>query len=100
MRGKLLAGQAVEPMRFCAMPREARWIPLPDLKRRLIAAVCALYRYDSDLIDVDANERSLTHKLAEHLKGVFPGWHVDCEYNRSGYNPKLVNFGLKSRPED
>ena len=56
--------------------------PPEDVKRRVIAAICALYRHDRELLDVDANERSITHKLAEHLQRKFPGWHVDCEYNR------------------
>lgn len=56
--------------------------PPEDVKRRVIAAICALYRHDRELLDVDANERSITHKLAEHLQREFPEWHVDCEYNR------------------
>ena len=56
--------------------------PLEDVKQRVIAAVCNLYRHDRDLLDIDANERSITHKLAEQLQREFPDWHVDCEYNR------------------
>ena len=59
--------------------------PPEDVKRRVIAAICALYRHDRELLDVDANERSITHKLAEHLQREFPEWHVDCEYNRVGH---------------
>lgn len=33
---------------------------------------------------VDINERSLTHKLGEHLQRAFSEWDVDCEYNRLG----------------
>jgi len=64
--------------------------PPEDVKRRVIAAICALYRHDRELLDVDANERSITHKLAEHLQREFPGWHVDCEYNRRGREPKRL----------
>ncbi|HQK46046.1 MAG TPA: hypothetical protein PLP52_03750, partial [Syntrophorhabdaceae bacterium] len=53
-----------------------------DIKKRIIDAIVALYRYDHELIDKNANERSITHKLAEHLQKEFPYWHVDCEYNR------------------
>lgn len=63
---------------------------LDDVKQRLITAVCQLYRHDQELLAVDANERSLTHKLAEHLQDEFPGWHVDCEYNRHGHEPKRL----------
>ena len=64
--------------------------PPEDVKRRVIAAICALYRHDRELLDVDANERSITHKLAEHLQREFPGWHVDCEYNRVGREPRRL----------
>ena len=39
---------------------------------------------------MDANERSLTHKLAEYLQCEFPDWHVDCEYNRHGLDVKRL----------
>lgn len=41
---------------------------------------------------MNANERSMTHKFAEHLQKYFPGWNVDCEYNRNGVSPKLLNL--------
>jgi len=40
---------------------------LEDVKKRVIAAICALYRHDRELLAVDANERSITHKLAEQI---------------------------------
>ena len=75
--------------------------PPEDVKRRVIAAICALYRHDRELLAVDANERSITHKLAEHLQREFPEWHVDCEYNRVGRETKrlVVNVG-KPEPDD
>ena len=32
---------------------------LEDVKKRVIAAICALYRHDRELLDVDANERGV-----------------------------------------
>jgi len=64
------------------MPDSRGHPPLEDVKQRVITAICMLYRHDRDLLDVDANERSITHKLAEHLQREFSDWHVDCEYNR------------------
>jgi hypothetical protein len=65
--------------------------PAPaDVKQRVIAAVVKLYRYDYELLNKDANERSITHKLAEHLQHEFAYWHVDCEYNRQGGNTKRL----------
>ena len=41
------------------------------------------------------NERSITHKLAEHLRSVFPAWDVDCEYNRRHDDPKRLQISRK-----
>ena len=66
-----------------------------NVKRRIIAAICALDKLDGDLLDVNASERSITHKLAEHLSGEFPSWHVDCEYNRHGSDVKRLCFDFE-----
>jgi len=63
---------------------------LADVQYRILNAIVNLYRYDRELFEVDANERSITHKLAEHLQREFPQWHVDCEYNRCGFNVKKL----------
>ena len=45
----------------------------------------ALYKFlqcDLVLLEINVNERTITHKLAEHLQQEFPGYDVDCEYNR------------------
>jgi hypothetical protein len=44
----------------------------------------------SALLDVNASERSMTHKLAEALQEVFPKRNVDCEYNRHRDLPKTI----------
>lgn len=49
-------------------------------------ALDKLVQEDHELFAFDVNERSLTHKMAEHLKPLFPNWHVDCEYNRKGHD--------------
>ncbi|HWI81566.1 hypothetical protein [Ramlibacter sp.] len=61
------------------------------------AVVAALERatqdvceHDWHLLHADASERSLTHRLAVHLAGHFPGYHVDCEYNRDGFDVKRL----------
>ena len=38
----------------------------------------------------NANERSITHKLAEHLQRQFNDLKVDCEYNRHGDDKDAV----------
>jgi hypothetical protein len=68
-----------------------------EVKRRLYSAYDTLLKQDRALLELDANERSLTHKLAEHLQAEFPDWDVDCEYNRNGAIPKrLVGTGYVS----
>lgn len=55
-------------------------------------ALSDFWSIDYLLLKNDANERSITHKFAEHLKNYFPTWNVDCEYNRDGNNIKRLNL--------
>lgn len=41
-----------------------------------------------------ASERAIVHRLALHLESAFPGWNVDCEYDRHGRLRKLL-YGIK-----
>ncbi|MBI4587554.1 MAG: hypothetical protein HY725_01835 [Candidatus Rokubacteria bacterium] len=54
------------------------------------SAVAELFERDAFLLQVDANERSITHCLAVHLASSFSDWNVDCEYNRDGFDPKML----------
>ena len=56
----------------------------------VLKAITRLLMEDSELLRVDANERSITHCFATHLKAEFPYLHVDCEYNRDGIDPKRI----------
>jgi hypothetical protein len=53
-----------------------------EVSDRLARAVARLLANDRHLLMVDANERAITHRLAVLLEPEFPGWDVDCEYNR------------------
>lgn len=79
-------------------------LPYPteeEIKQRVIAAIARFYRHDPELLDVDVNERTITHKLAEYLQDEFPEWHVDCEYNRRGDQVKRLNLSnWHVSPED
>jgi hypothetical protein len=66
-----------------------------EVRRRVIAAIVDLHSCDSDLLYRDVNERSITHKLAEHLQRGFSDWHVDCEYNRDGDDVKRLELPLR-----
>ena len=55
------------------------------------AKTCFL-KSEGALFTNDANERSLTHKFAEYMQMVIGHeWSVDCEYNRSGSDPKKID---------
>lgn len=64
-------------------------------------AYSKLLSCDGLLLTADANERSITHKLAEYLQLQFSEWNVDCEYNRDGIDPKrLYSFRQKVDSDD
>jgi len=51
-----------------------------------------LVNNDAYLMRLDVNERSITHKLGEHYSLVFPGWDVDCEFNKNLDGPKKISI--------
>ena len=72
-----------------------------DVRKLIERAYKMLIEKDGYLLKVDANERSITHRLAIHLESVFPGYNVDCEYNRDGVEPKILKeFNKKIDSDD
>jgi hypothetical protein len=63
---------------------------LQVVKAKIEEAYQILISRDLYLFEVDANERSITHKFAEYLQKVFSEWNVDCEYNRNADKVKKV----------
>jgi len=57
-------------------------------------AVGRLLEEDRELLANDSNEQAITHRLAVHLGSVFPGWHVDCEYNRDMETVKRLKYRI------
>jgi hypothetical protein len=53
-----------------------------EIEERLDFAIQRLLASDLQLLALDVNERSITHKLATYLQIAFPDYDVDCEYNR------------------
>lgn len=65
------------------------------------SALRKLYEKDEYLFLVNANERSITHKLGMYLEDKFQGFDVDCEYNKNGQYPKkLVQFRTQVDSDD
>ncbi len=53
-----------------------------ELERILRSCLKKLRKLDKTLLDINVNERTITHKLAGYLQQNFPEFNVDCEYNR------------------
>src|ERR1700682_4267733 len=49
---------------------------------KVISALAEFYARETHLLEKDLGERTLTHRLAVHVEKQFPGWEVDCDYNR------------------
>jgi hypothetical protein len=61
------------------------------------------------ILEKNLNERTITHKLAEHIKDAFTGYDVDCEYNKMGkenvdideeYVSKRLNLEVENTPSN
>jgi hypothetical protein len=60
-------------------------VDLPGgMMKKVVAALGEFYAREASLLDKDAGERALAHRLAVHVEGQFSGWEVDCEYDRLG----------------
>jgi hypothetical protein len=66
-----------------------------EIIEKLNLAISILFKNDSYLLDVDANERSISHKLGVYLQDIFKDWDVDCEYNRIFDFEKRVDLPRK-----
>jgi len=62
---------------------------IDEIKKKVGISLEVLFKNDFFLLK--ASERSVAHKLAEYLQTQFPDWNVDCEYNRKGLAPKVLN---------
>ena len=49
---------------------------------KVIAALHEFYAHEAFLLEKEAGERALTHRLAVHFEMQFAGWEIDCEYDR------------------
>lgn len=70
------------------------------VRGKLVKAYQRLVKNDFDLFTADVNERSITHKLAEYIQDEFSEYHVDCEYNRKGIDPKRLSFSVDTIQSD
>ena len=65
-------------------------------------AIGTFFDKEQILLVVNANERSISHKLAEHLLRAMPaeyGLDIDCEYNRRDLDPKRLDLKPRLLPD-
>ena len=67
---------------------------------KVVGALQAFYAREGWLLAQDAGERALTHRLAVHVEAQFPGWDVDCDYNRLGERRMLLPRGTIVSTDD
>jgi len=70
------------------------------MKDKIVNALKGFMNDDRCLLEVEANERSITHRFAIHIEKEFPEYHVDCEYNRDGHEPKRLDRFVKKVDSD
>ncbi|MFH4804432.1 hypothetical protein WMQ58_22245 [Vibrio diabolicus] len=63
---------------------------------QVIRALERFISIDSHLLIINANERSMTHRIAIYLQEEFADYHVDCEYNRDDHEPKEIDLGTEN----
>src|SRR4030081_1254636 len=67
---------------------------------KVISALAEFYARETHLLEKDLGERTLTHRLAVHVEKQFPGWEVDCDYNRLGERTLRLPHGTIISTDD
>jgi hypothetical protein len=67
---------------------------------KLIAALQEFYARETYILERDLGERTLTHRLAVLVELHFPGWEVDCEYDRLGERTMRLPHGTVASTDD
>ena len=73
------------------------------MQTELNKVVTALRKFYADeiwLLEHDLGERTLTHRLAVYLEPQFPGWQVDCDYDRLGERTLRLPHGTIVSTDD
>ena len=60
---------------------------------KVVAGLSEFYASETFLFEHDLGERTLTHRLALYLEKQFPGWNVDCGYDRLGARTMQLPHG-------
>lgn len=55
-----------------------------EIHGRLVDAIKCFCLQETELLELNVNERTISSTLGCYLQALFPDWNVDCEYNRFG----------------
>jgi len=62
-----------------------------EIEAKIKTSLISLLEYDFKLLNIDAHEHSISHKLAVYLQDEFQEYDVDCEYNRLKEETKKID---------
>ncbi len=68
--------------------------------KKVVSALQEFYTQEIFLLERDLGERALTHRLAVYLEKQFPGWHVDCDFDRLGERTLRLPHGTIISTDD
>ena len=71
-----------------------------EVHNKVNRSIDRLLENDCALLKIDANERTISHRLGLYLQLEFVEWNVDCEYNRNLDNPKRLKTYKKFFDEE
>lgn len=71
-----------------------------QIGKKCLNALDTLLMQDAGLLQRNASERSISHRLGLYLTTMFPDWDVDCEYNRDDHKPKRLVLSDECREAD
>ena len=74
---------------------------LEELRNKVDLAIDMFFARDSKLLDINASEWAVAHRIAVYLENPLKGWNIDCEYNRVGSagDTKHDTEGAYRRPD-
>jgi hypothetical protein len=67
---------------------------------KVITGLREFYAHEAFLLEKDLGERTLTHRLAVYVEKQFPGWQVDCNYDRLGERTLRLPHGTIVSTDD
>lgn len=62
------------------------------MEKIIDAVLEQLVSCDKDILEVNINERTISHRFAVYLEPYFDEWSVDCEYNRDHDDKKTLDI--------